>query len=182
MAQGVTRIRPANHADLPRILSIYNHEVLSSTATYDTQPRTGDQHAHWFSHHDTAHPVIVAAASMGHSAAASMGHSAEPQSMVCGWASLSRWSDRPAYDSSVEVSVYVAEEHRGKGIGKQLLQALVEEGRAQGHHALFGRISSDNTVSIRLHESLGFLVVGVLKEVGFKFGRWLDVSIMELLL
>jgi phosphinothricin acetyltransferase len=82
----------------------------------------------------------------------------------------------------VEVSVYVAVEHRGRGIGKQLLQALVEAGRAQGHHALLGRISSDNTVSIRLHESLGFSVVGVLKEVGFKFGRWLDVSIMELLL
>ena len=166
MAQELTRVRPASHADLPRILSIYNHEVLTSTATYDTEPRTDDDHAQWFSHHDSAHPVVVA----------------ESGSTVCGWASLSRWSDRPAYDSSVEVSVYVAVEHRGRGIGKQLLQALVEAGRAQGHHALLGRISSDNTVSIRLHESLGFSVVGVLKEVGFKFGRWLDVSIMELLL
>jgi phosphinothricin acetyltransferase len=174
MAQEVIRVRPASHEDLPRILSIYNHEVLSSTATYDTQPRTEEEHAQWFSHHGAAHPVIVAAASVR--------HSAESQSVVCGWASLSRWSDRPAYDSSVEVSVYVAAEHRMKGIGKQLLQALVEAGRAQGHHALLGRISSDNTVSIRLHESLGFSVVGVLKEVGFKFGRWLDVSIMELIL
>jgi phosphinothricin acetyltransferase len=166
MAQELTRVRPAGRADLPRILSIYNHEVLSSTATYDTQPRTEEEHGKWFAHHDSVHPVLVA----------------ESDREVCGWASLSPWSDRPAYDSSVEVSVYVAEEHRGKGVGKQLLQALIEAGRARGHHALLGRISSDNTVSIRLHEALGFSVVGVLKEVGFKFGRWLDVSIMELIL
>lgn len=174
MAQELIRVRPATAADLPRILSIYNHEVIFSTATYDTRPRTDEEHAQWFSHHDTAHPVLVAAASLR--------HSAESEQAVCGWASLSRWSDRPAYDRSVEVSVYVAEEHRRKGIGKLLLQSLVEAGRALGHHALLGRISSDNTVSIRLHESLGFSVVGVLKEVGFKFGRLLDVSIMELLL
>jgi len=166
MAQELTRVRRADRADLPRILSIYNHEVLFSTATYDTQPRTDDEHEKWFSHHDSAHPVIVA----------------EARAVVCGWASLSPWSDRPAYDTSAEVSVYVAQEHRRKGIGKQLLQALIEAGRAHGHHALLGRISSDNTVSIRLHESMGFMVAGVLKEVGFKFGRWLDVSIMELLL
>ena len=166
MAQELITIRPAGQDDLPRILSIYNHEVLHSTATYDTQPRTEEEHAQWFAHHDAAHPVLVAAA----------------RSTVYGWASLSRWSDRPAYDSSVEVSVYVAKEHRGKGIGRKLLAALVEEGRAHGHHALLGRISADNTVSIRLHEALGFSVVGLLKEVGFKFGRWLDVSIMELLL
>ena len=166
MAPQLMRVRPAGREDLPRILSIYNHEVLFSTATYDTQPRTEDEHEKWFSHHDAAHPVLVA----------------ESGQAVCGWASLSPWSDRPAYDTSVEVSVYVAEEHRGKGIGKQLLHALIEAGRAHGHHALLGRISSDNTVSIRLHESMGFTVAGVLKEVGFKFGRWLDVSIMELLI
>ncbi|MFI5367762.1 MAG: GNAT family N-acetyltransferase [Spirochaetia bacterium] len=174
MAQELTRVRPASQEDLLRILSIYNHEVLFSTATYDTQPRTKAEQEQWFAHHDSAHPVLVAESRMRHSAASTL--------VVCGWASLSPWSDRPAYDTSVEVSVYVAEEHRKKGIGKLLLQALIEAGRAQGHHALLGRISSDNAVSIRLHESLGFTVAGVLKEVGFKFGRWLDVSIMELLI
>ena len=165
MAQELTRVRPAQAADLPRILSIYNHEVLHSTATYDTQPRTAEEHAQWFSHHGPAHPVLAA----------------ESAHDLRGWASLSPWSDRPAYDRSVEVSVYVAEESRRRGIGKLLLESLVDAARTLGHHALLARISSDNTVSIRLHESLGFSVVGVLKEVGFKFGRMLDVSIMELL-
>ena len=125
MAQELTTVRPAGRADLPRILSIYNHEILFSTATYDTKPRTECEHEQWFAHHDSARPVLVA----------------ESDQEVCGWASLSPWSDRPAYDSSVEVSVYVAEEHRSKGIGRQLLQALIEAGRTQGHHALLGRIS-----------------------------------------
>jgi phosphinothricin acetyltransferase len=165
MAQELTRVRPARNEDLPRILSIYNREVLSSTATYDTKPRTAEEHAQWFAHHGPSHPVFVAESPQG----------------VSGWASLGPWSDRAAYDRSAEVSVYVAEESRRRGIGRQLLEALVDTGRARGHHALLARISSDNTVSIRLHESLGFSVVGVLKEVGFKFGRLLDVSIMELL-
>ncbi len=159
-------IRGAREEDLPRILAIYNHEVTSSTATYDTQPRTPLEHRAWFTHHDDSHPVLVAVTPRG----------------VDGWASLSPWSDRAAYGKSVEVSVYVAEEARRRGIGRALLQALVDAGRAREHHALLARISADNDASIRLHAALGFFVVGTLKEVGVKFGRLLDVCIMELLL
>jgi phosphinothricin acetyltransferase len=166
MAEDVIKVRPARGEDLPRILAIYNREVLVSTATYDTQLRTSTEHKQWFAHHGPAHPVIVAASGP----------------VVCGWASLSPWSDRAAYNRSVEVSVYVAEESRGRGIGKQLLQSLVDAGRRLGHHALLARISADNTISVRLHESIGFSVVGTLREVGCKFGRMLDVCIMELLL
>ena len=165
MASRMTVVRPAGADDLPRMLEIYNHEVRVSTATYATQPRTLHEQVEWFAHHGPAHPVLVA----------------EEDGSVTGWASLSPWSDRPAYDRSVEVSVYVAEEHRGKGHGKLLLQALIDAGRSRGHHALLARISADNTVSIRLHERLGFAEVGLLKEVGHKFGRMLDVSILELL-
>ncbi len=165
MAARVT-VRPAGKADQPRILDIYNHEVLVSTATYDTKPRTMPEQEEWFAHHGAGHPVLVA----------------EEGGSVTGWASLSPWSDRPAYDRSVEVSVYVAEEHRGKGHGRILLQALVEAARSRGHHALLARISADNELSILLHRKLGFTEVGLLKEVGHKFGRMLDVSIMELIL
>ena len=166
MAAGVTVIRPAGTDDLPRILDIYNHEVLVSTATYDTTPRTMPEQVEWFSHHGPGHPVLVA----------------EEAGSITGWASLSPWSDRPAYDRSAEVSVYVAEEHRGKGQGRLLLQALIDAARGRGHHVLLARISADNVVSIRLHEKLGFSEVGLLREVGHKFGRVLDVSIMELML
>jgi L-amino acid N-acyltransferase len=159
-------VRPAAEADLPRILEIYNHEVAASTATYDTEPRTEEEHRKWFRHHGPLYPVLVA----------------ECEGAVRGWASLSPWSERLAYSRSVEVSVYVALESRRAGLGRLLLQALVEAGRERGHHALLSRISSDNEASIRLHEALGFTTVGVLKEVGVKFGRLLDVTIMEMLL
>jgi len=160
-------IRPAEQKDLTRILEIYNREVLVSTATYDTQPRTMGEQRKWFAAHGTTHPVLVACSEEG---------------TVCGWGSLSPWSDRAAYGKSVEVSVYVAEESRRAGVGRQILETLIETGRARRFHALLSRISADNEASVRLHAEAGFFVAGTLKEVGVKFGRILDVAIMELLL
>jgi len=162
----MTTVRPAGEADLPSILEIYNIEVASSTATYDTEPRTEEEHKRWFHHHGPAHPVFVAVR----------------EGRVCGWASLSPWSDRLAYAKSVEVSVYVAREFRHGGVGRLLVRALITAARERGHHALLSRISADNEASVRLHEALGFSNVGTLKEVGTKFGRLLDVVIMEMLL
>jgi L-amino acid N-acyltransferase YncA len=165
MAAPLMQVRAAVQEDLPRILEIYNREVLVSTATYDTVPRTPAEHRKWFSLHGADHPVLVA----------------DTGSACAGWASLSPWSDRAAYAKSVEVSVYVAEEYRRQGVGRLLLQALIDAGRSHGYHALLGRISADNAASIRLHAALGFSVVGTLREVGVKFGRVLDVVIMEML-
>jgi phosphinothricin acetyltransferase len=165
MAAPLMQVRAAGNDDLPRILEIYNREVLVSTATYDTVPRTPAEHRKWFSLHGTDHPVLVA----------------EAGGEVTGWASLSPWSDRAAYARTVEVSVYVAEEHRRRGVGRLLLRALIEAGRAHGYHALLARISADNKASVRLHSELGFTVAGTLREVGVKFGRTLDVCIMQLL-
>jgi L-amino acid N-acyltransferase YncA len=164
MAEPVT-LRPAGPDDLQRILDIYNHEVVNSTATYDTAPRSMAEQRAWFGRHGAKHPVIVAL----------------DDGRVCAWASLSPWAERAAYDASVEVSVYVDVQHRRRGIGKLLLSALVEKAHVLGHHAILARISSDNDVSVRLHAECGFSTVGTLKEVGIKFGRLLDVAIMELL-
>ena len=167
MAERVTMsIRAASHADLPRILEIYNREVLVSTATYDTVPRTEGDHRRWFAIHGPEHPVLVA----------------ESAGAVVGWASLSPWSDRAAYARTVEVSVYVAEEHRRQGVGKMLMEALIRAGRARGHHSLLARISADNEASVLLHAQCGFRVVGTMHEAGTKFGRLLDVTIMEMLI
>jgi len=162
----VIEIRTANHGDLPRILSIYNHEVRVSTATYDTIPRTEAEHRTWFSIHGSDYPVLVA----------------DLDGEVIGWASLSPWSDRAAYSRTAEVSEYVDEDHRRKGVGRRLLEELIQAGRARGYHALLARISADNEASIRMHAELGFSVAGTLREVGEKFGRILDVCIMEMLI
>jgi L-amino acid N-acyltransferase YncA len=166
MAPGLIVVRDAREADLPGIREIYNHEVLTSTATYDTQPRTEAEQRVWFAHHGGPHPVFVA----------------EQGLSLCGWASLSPWSDRAAYGRSAEVSEYVSAEWRRQGIGRTLLSTLIEAARLHGHHALLARISADNTASIAMHAELGFFVAGTLKEVGIKFGRMLDVCLMELLL
>jgi L-amino acid N-acyltransferase YncA len=159
-------IRDAGEADLERINDIYTQAVLRSTATFDTAARTMEERRVWFSRHGGAHPVVVA----------------EEGADIYGWAALSRYSSRSAYDHTVEDSVYIAEECRGKGIGTLLLAELILQARRLGHHAVIARIAQDNPASIRLHEAAGFFPVGTLKEVGLKFGRLLDVHILELLL
>jgi phosphinothricin acetyltransferase len=157
-------IRPATLQDQPGILEIYNESVLNSTATFDTDPRTPEKQLEWFNRHKANHPILVA----------------EENGRIAGWASLSPWSDRCAYDSTVEVSVYLAPEQRGKGLGFQLLQQVTEAGRKAGNHTILSRISSDNLASIRIHEKAGYSTVGTMKEVGFKFGRFLDVVMMQI--
>lgn len=157
-------IRPATLEDQPGILAIYNESVLHSTATFDTDERSLEKQLEWFHRHQANHPVIII----------------EDQGIVAGWASLSPWSDRSAYDKTVEVSVYLDPRYRGKGLGLPLLHAVTEAGRLAGNHSVLSRITSDNLASIRIHEKAGYHVVGTLKEVGFKFGRFLDVVMMQL--
>ena len=100
--------------------------------------------------------------------------------MVVGWASLSPWSDRCAYDTTVEVSVYIHHDFRGQGIGSTLLEMVTLEGKKVNNHTVISRISEGNEVSIHLHEKLGYRHIGVMKEVGFKFDKFLDVHMMQL--
>ena len=161
-------VRPATRDDLPGILEIYNEAVLNTTATYDYEPRTLEHRIAWFEDHEKHnYPVFVAVNESGR---------------VVGWSALNRYHDRKGYQFSTENSVYVAADQRGKGIGKLLMPPLIEAARQRGLHAILAGIDAQNEVSIRLHASFGFVKVAHFKQVGFKFGRWLDVVYLELLL
>jgi phosphinothricin acetyltransferase len=156
-------IRPATLSDLPAITEIYNKAVLTTTATFDTEPKSETNRRVWFDEHDARHPILVA----------------ESEGVVIGWASLSRWSDRLAYADTAEISLYVKSEYRGLGVGKQLIRQIVEAGQQAGLHTLIARIADGNEVSIHLHKTVGFELVGVMRQVGRKFGRLLDVHLMQ---
>jgi L-amino acid N-acyltransferase len=160
---GLPIIRDAKWEDLPAITEIYNEAVRTTTATFDMECKTLTEQKRWFEHHGEKHPVLVA----------------EENGIVRGWASLTQWSDRLAYAGTAEVSFYVQESSRGQGIGRKLLQDLVARGESVGLHTLIARITEGNPVSVHLHEAFGFNRIGIMKEVGRKFGRLLDVDLMQ---
>jgi L-amino acid N-acyltransferase YncA len=147
-------------------MEIYNLEVLTSTVTFDLVPRTLEQQERWLLARSGAHAVLVAV----------------DDGAVVGFGSLSPYRDRPAYSTTVEDSVYVHRDRQGTGVGTLLLGELVRVATLHGFHAVIGRVVGGHEASIRLHERLGFERVGVEREVGRKFGRWLDVVVMERLL
>src|SRR5688572_27002714 len=159
-------LRLATLDDAEPIRQIYNLEVTTSTATFDLVPRSLEDQRAWQAERSGARAVVVA----------------ELEGEVCGFASLSPWRDRPAYATTVEDSVYVHRSHQGKGVGRALLDELVRTATAHGFHACMARIVGGHEASIALHARCGFEVVGTEREVGRKFGRWLDVVLMERLL
>jgi L-amino acid N-acyltransferase len=163
---GSVVLRLARPDDAEATRQIYNLEVTTSTVTFDLVPRSLDEQRRWIGARSGAHAVVVA----------------EDDGEIVGFGSLSSWRDRPAYATSVEDSVYVRRDYQGRGVGKTLLTELVRVGRAHGFHAVFARIVGGHESSVALHRSLGFEVVGTEREVGRKFGKWLDVVVMELLL
>ena len=103
----------------------------------------------------------------------------EKNDVIVGWAALSIWSDRCAYSDTAEISLYIKEEHQNKGLGRRLLEAIVQEGQKTNLHTVIARITEGNEVSVHLHESVGFFHIGVMKEVGYKFDKRLDVYLMQ---
>ena len=157
-------LRLARAEDLPAVTAIYNDAIARTTGTFDTEAKTLDEQRAWFEMHGASHPVIVA----------------EEGGRVVAWASFSPWSDRCAYARSAEVSVYVDEAARGRGLAGELLDELLRRGRAAGVKQAMARITADNEISLRLHARRGFVEAGRLKRVGEKFGRVLDVHILQL--
>lgn len=159
-------IRRAQVPDAAAIAEIYNEAIATTTATFDTEPKSIEERIRWLQSHDERHPVLVA----------------ELDGEIVGWASLTAWSDRAAYGDTVETSFYVHSSHRGRGIGRKLQVALIEEAQRLGFHTLIARITDGSAESIHLHETTGFVHVGTLKEVGRKFGKLLDVHVLQKML
>ena len=159
-------LRLAEPGDGETIRSIYNVEVLSSTVTFDIVPRTAEEQQAWMAGHSGVYPAVVAV----------------DGDAVVGFASLSPYRPRPAYSTTAEDSVYVASSHRGQGVGRILLAEVIDLARVHGFHAVMARIVGHHDASIALHRSVGFELVGIEREIGRKFGQWLDVALMQLLL
>ncbi|HKO90211.1 MAG TPA: GNAT family N-acetyltransferase, partial [Polyangiaceae bacterium] len=148
------------------ILDILNEAIAHSTALYDYQPRTLDSMRRWFEAKDAGHfPVLGAVGDAG---------------QLLGFASYGSFRPHAAYKYTVEHSVYVDAAQRGRGLGRALLERLISRAREQQYHVLVGAIDADNQPSIALHEALGFVPSGTLRQVGFKFGRWLDLALYQL--
>jgi L-amino acid N-acyltransferase YncA len=156
-------LRRATEADGQAILDIYNEAVVNSTATFDLEPRTWEEHQRWWEEHRPPYELLVAVVA----------------NTVVGWGSLSPFRAKPGYRFTAQDSIYVHEDFRRRGIGAALLHLLIETARERGFHSIMALIDGDNTVSIHLHERFGFSQVGTFPEVGFKFGRWLDVVHMQ---
>jgi phosphinothricin acetyltransferase len=173
-ADGVTdpnpaiTIRPATLADASAIAEIYNREVTSSTATFDLVERSIDEQRTWLADRSGAFAAIVAVD--------------EATRQVVGFAALSPYKERAAYRTTVENSVYVHRDHGRRGIGRLLMEHLIDRARASGFHAIIARIEASGEGSRALHAAVGFELVGVEREVGRKFNRWLSVAVMQLML
>jgi len=159
-------LRRADMADAEAIRKIYNIEVIGSTATLDLVPRTAEEQASWMVAHSGVYPVIVA----------------EDEGQVVGFASLSPYRPRPGYATAVEDSIYVAAPSRGRGVGRALLNEAVDTARTHGFHSVIARVGAAQEASVALHRACGFDFVGVEREIGRKFGRWIDVAILQRLL
>ena len=161
-----TLIRPAQQQDLPALLAIYNHEILNGVATFDLQPKSLAERQSWFDEHNkNNHPLLVA----------------EQDGEVLGYASLSRYAEKAAYNSTVELSVYIAPSARRQGIASQLMLAVIDLAKKDNAtHLIVSLITGTNQASISLHRKFGFNKVGTLHQVGYKHQQFLDVHIYEL--
>jgi len=157
-------ISAAARAQLPEIREIYNEVIRNSTAVFSDVEVTLENREAWLDAKRTAgFPVLAAIDPSG----------------VVGFGTFGEFRSWPGYRHSVEHSVHVRADRRGRGIGRALVQALLQEAARMQKHVMIGGIDAQNVTSISLHEKLGFQVVGELKEVGFKFGRWLDLKLMQ---
>ena len=166
MSTPLVSVRPATLDDAAAIVAIYNNEVERHVSTLDLVPRTLDDQRTWLAQRSGAFSAVVA----------------ELDGAVVGFASLSPYKERAAYRTTVEDSIYVSRDHPRRGIGRALMEHIIDVARDSGFHTVIARIEASGTASRALHEACGFELVGIEREVGRKFNRWLDVAVMQLIL
>jgi L-amino acid N-acyltransferase len=159
-------VRLATGDDLAAINAIYNHYVATSTCTFQLTPSTAGERAAWLAAHAGAHPATVA----------------EVDGEVVGWGSLSAYNPREAYARTAENSVYVRHDQHRRGVGRALLADLLQRARSLGHHTVIAGVSDDQEASLRLHREMGFVDGSLLRELGWKFERWIDVRYLQRML
>lgn len=163
----MTTVRDTVEEDVPGILDIYNDVIATSTAVYRDEPASLDDRLQWFNaRREQSYPILVAA----------------DTSRILGFASYGDFRSWPGYRFSVEHTVHVRADERGRGVGTLLMQALIQRAIAQHKHVMIGGVDADNEPSLRFHERLGFVRAAHLKQVGFKFGRWLDLVFVQRIL
>jgi L-amino acid N-acyltransferase YncA len=160
-------IREAAIEDLSSMLDIYNDIIINTTAVYDYQPHTLEMRKQWYqTKQEQGIPVFVA----------------EEDNQILGFSTIGPFRNWAAYKYSVENSIYVAARARGKGIGRLLMPPLIEAAKQLEMHTIIAGIDASNNASIKLHEQFGFIEVAHFKQVGYKFGQWLDLKFFQLLL
>lgn len=161
-------LKPCTEKQLPEILEIYNHAILNTTALYDYKTRTMETMNVWYADKLQGNYPLIGAF--------------DDHGTLLGFATYGMFRVRPAYKYTVEHSVYVRHDQRGLGIGKALLKEIIQKAVEQDYHVMMGVIDASNEVSIKLHEKEGFFLNGIVREAGYKFGKWLDVAFYQLIL
>jgi L-amino acid N-acyltransferase YncA len=164
--QPILLLRRAEEKDISQITKIYNDAVLNTAATFHLEPVSEQERLVWLRKHDNIRPVIVA----------------DLDGKIAGWGSLSRWNPKEAYDGTVELSVYVDRDSRGEGIGKAIMEDLILRAKKGKLHTIISLITEGNEVSMKLHTQLGFEQTGNIREAGYKFDQFLDVTIWQLMI
>lgn len=159
-------IRNANTNDLPNILSIYNWAVEQTVATFDTEVKNINDHRDWFKDFDNGYPLKVI----------------EIENKIIGFGLLKAFSDRKAYDTTCELTIYILPGYQGQNLGSQMMDELIDSAKAKKIRVILSKIEAGSSASINIHKKFGFEVVGTMNKVGFKFDRWLDVTIMQKIL
>lgn len=173
------QIRKGRPEDIQALLDIYNYEVINGTATFDLQPKTLAERTQWYEEHQTdLHPLLVAELPAQQE---KDGVTVQTQSIVAGYATLSSYRPKAAYDSTVELSLYVSPLCRGRGVATALMKAILQAAReCPKIHMVVSVITGGNAASIHLHEKFGFTHCGTLHEVGFKHGAYHNIDHYEL--